>query len=90
MTDRTSTQANDLANVPDGWTARAWAERLRYLANACQDVVPARATELRDAAILVDVKADEDEARYAPAPIDPTLFELLINPREIPTGPRRY
>lgn len=34
--------------MPAGWTPSAWAGRLRYLADACEAINPARAAELRE------------------------------------------
>lgn len=34
--------------VPDGWTAESWRDRLRHLADRCEPIVPDRARELRE------------------------------------------
>ena len=45
----------ELARERDGWTPRAWCDRLRQMANRCQSLHPERATELRAAAQLLDM-----------------------------------
>jgi hypothetical protein len=51
----------ELIQVPSGWTPTTWRERLLYLADRCQRIVPARAAELRAAAALLETDRVPDE-----------------------------
>lgn len=49
----------DLARKQDGWAPATWRERLLYLADACAALHPARAAELRRAAIVLTPRLTE-------------------------------
>ena len=47
--------------VPEGWSRGCWADRLRYLAEACEGMHPERARELREWARKVNHESNKHD-----------------------------
>lgn len=79
------------AYVEKGWTPSAWVHRLRYLADRCEAVQPAIATQLRQWANAVERRHCPTEPQVTvavvgtpPAPPPPLNRSSVVIPTSLP------